>query len=155
MSTNAHAETHLRNAVLKAVSGMGARLFRVNTGLAWTGRVETYGTAVFIRDARPIRMGLCTGGSDLIGWTPVAITPEMVGSTVAVFTAIELKCGRTAVTEDQRNFLARVAEAGGISTVARGVGDAVAALRAWLGKPRRETPPADARDSTSGRADRA
>jgi len=46
-----------------------------------------------------------------------------------------------------------VAEAGGISTVARGVGDAVAALRAWLGKPRRETPPADARDSTSVQPD--
>lgn len=29
--------------------------------------------------------------SDFIGWTPVVITPEMVGSTVAVFTALEAK----------------------------------------------------------------
>jgi hypothetical protein len=30
-------------------------------------------------------------GSDRIGFTPVIITPDMVGSTVAVFTGIEIK----------------------------------------------------------------
>jgi len=29
--------------------------------------------------------------SDLVGWTSVVITPEMVGKTVAIFTAIEVK----------------------------------------------------------------
>ena len=29
--------------------------------------------------------------SDLVGWTSVVITPAMVGKTVAVFTAIEVK----------------------------------------------------------------
>jgi hypothetical protein len=154
VSKNEVAERHLRNAVLKAVSGMGARLFRVNTGMAWAGRPETYGTAVFIRDAYPIRMGLCEGGSDLIGWTPITITPEMVGQTVAVFTAIELKCGRTATTEAQTNFLAQVSRAGGIATVARGVGDAVALLRAWL-RPERHSASrrADTVDTTSAPAD--
>lgn len=150
MSRNEYAEQHLRKAVLTAISGLGARLFRVNTGLAWAGKAEVHGTTVFIRDAYPVRMGLVEGGSDLVGWTPVVVTPDMVGERVAVFTAIELKVGKTATTEDQDRFLARVAEAGGAATVARSVGDAVDLVRAWLAG----TPAVRAHGTTTDRASR-
>ena len=65
------------------------------------------------KDGRPVRYGLGNvskahndkiKSSDLIGFTKVVITPEMVGQTVAIFTAIEVK------KEDwdmQKNFDAR------------------------------------------------
>jgi hypothetical protein len=75
--------------------------------------------AVLIHDARPLHAGLCEGSSDLIGWTPVTITPDMVGTTIAVFTAVEVKTGRVRVTEAQTRFLDAVTAAGGIARVAR------------------------------------
>ena len=77
MSKNEIAEQHLRKAVLMALSGLGARLFRVNTGQAWAGKAEQMGNNVFIHEAYPIRMGLVEGGSDLIGWTPITITQDI------------------------------------------------------------------------------
>jgi hypothetical protein len=74
-------------------------------------------------------MGLTTGGSDLIGWTEMTITPEMVGSTLAVFTAVELKTGRLAPTREQIAFLGAVKRAGGLSGVARTVAEAERLVR--------------------------
>lgn len=59
------------------------------------------------------------GGSDLIGFTPVTITAEHVGRKVAVFTAVELKCGKTKVTSTQHHFIESVKENGGIAVIAR------------------------------------
>ena len=79
---------------------------------------------------RPIRYGVCNpGGSDLIGWTPVAITPDMVGQTVAVFTAVEVKNATGRPSEAQLNFIAQVLKAGGFAGIARSPGDAVAITR--------------------------
>ncbi len=79
---------------------------------------------------RPIRYGVCNpGGSDLIGWTPVQITPDMVGKTVAVFTAVEVKTPNGKPTEHQLNFITQVLRAGGFAGIARSPGDAVAITR--------------------------
>lgn len=64
-----------------------------------------------------MRAGLCEGSSDLIGWTTVEITPEMVGRKVAVFTAVEVKVPGKRPTAEQVNFLAQVRTAGGIAEV--------------------------------------
>tara|TARA_Y100000310_G_scaffold323451_1_gene383793 strand:- start:44 stop:439 length:396 start_codon:yes stop_codon:yes gene_type:complete len=128
----------LEAAVLKLVmlklSELGATVFRQNVGQAWAGRkiVKGPGNTVLIEDPMPITMGLMPGSSDLIGWTPIIITPDMVGSPVAVFTAIECKRskgGRTST--DQKRFIGRVKEAGGIAGVASSPEAAAGILRQW------------------------
>jgi hypothetical protein len=94
-------------------------IFRNNTGQAWAGRlVSRKGTRVILEDARPLHAGLCVGSSDLIGFTTVEITQEMVGQKLAVFTAIECKQGNRKPTSEQENFIRVVREAGGFAGVA-------------------------------------
>jgi hypothetical protein len=86
----------------------GVVLFRHNQGALRdvTGRV--------------VRFGLHPGCPDLIGWRSVAITPDHVGRTLAVFTGIEVKQpnGRHPVTPEQRQFLDALAKAGALAGVA-------------------------------------
>jgi len=82
------------------------RLWRNNVGAAKLGR-------------RWIRFGLCKGSSDLIGFTELRITPGMVGKTVAVFTACEVKKDEKSKTSpEQDEFGATVEKAGGIFVLA-------------------------------------
>lgn len=106
-----------------------ARVFRQNVGMAWAGAAKKSGNTVTITDARPFHAGLCKGSSDIIGWTSVEITPEMVGQKVAVFTAIECKTATGRPTPEQTNFLERVRAAGGFAGIARCVEDALEIIR--------------------------
>lgn len=72
-----------------------------------------------------VKFGLVKGSSDLIGWTPVEITSDMVGQTVAVFTAIEVKTETGKATDAQLYFIARVWADGGYAGIARNVDDAL------------------------------
>lgn len=72
-----------------------------------------------------VRFGLTPGSSDLIGWTPVVITEDMVGDTVAVFTAVECKTVKGKPTDKQKLFICRVQADGGYAGVARSVEDAM------------------------------
>ena len=94
--------------------GRHAVLFRNNVG-----------ALVDKRSGHFVKFGLAKGSSDLIGWTRVKITQGMVGSTVAVFTAIEIKTKTGKPTEKQQHFIGRVKAAGGYAGVARSVKDAV------------------------------
>lgn len=69
------------------------------------------------------------GGSDLLGWRTVTITPEMVGQSLAVFAAIEVKTERGKLTQEQANFIERVQQYGGLAGVARSTEDARGILR--------------------------
>jgi len=100
-----------------AASAAGARVFRNNVGLFDT------------KDGRKIRTGLCVGSSDLIGWTPVQVRPDMVGKKVAIFTALEVKAGRGSATKDQAAFIEAVKNAGGIAEVVRGEDQALDLLK--------------------------
>jgi len=87
----------------------GGRLMRNNNGVA-----------AFVDDTgrrRRVRYGLGVGTSDLIGWTPREITADMVGQTIAVFTAVELKRGSDTSTREQDLFARAVRNAGGIALV--------------------------------------
>lgn len=127
----ANAETVVQNSVLLRLSALGAVVFRQNTGQLWAGRVvaQDHGRVV-LDDARPVRAGLCTGSSDIIGWKPVTVTSDMVGSTIAVFVAAEVKVPKTGnkregkATAEQSNFLAAVLRDGGIAGIVRSPEDA-------------------------------
>ena len=112
-------ETAITNAIL-ALSRGNVRLFRNNTGVGWAGKlVGKEGRHTVIADARPLRAGLVVGSSDIIGWTSVVITAEMVGMKLAVFTAIEVKTKQGRATDEQSNFIRNVLAAGGFAGVAR------------------------------------
>lgn len=64
------------------------------------------------------------GGSDLLGWKSVEITPAMVGERVAVFVAIETKVPGGHVLPEQEHFIKVVVEAGGLAGIARSTEDA-------------------------------
>lgn len=112
------AESPILRRILLACTALGWRVFRNNTGQAWTGNAVTRITrtvtvtldpgCVVIKDARPIRFGLCEGSSDIIGWTP--------GGR---FVAVEVKAPKGKLSEPQRRFLEAVRDAGGVGIEAR------------------------------------
>jgi hypothetical protein len=110
------SEQKIQQEIRIACSRGQTRLFRNNTGT--------------LRDqhGRPVQFGLCKGSADLIGWKRVTVTPDMVGSTVAVFTSIEVKTPTGRLRSEQQQWLDAVQAAGGIAGVARSVSDAKALL---------------------------
>lgn len=96
----------LLDPILLRASALGCRLFRNNSGIA------------FHKDGSVVRYGVGgKGGADLLGWTPVMFH----GKQVAVFTAIEGKWGKTALTPEQRQFLHVIHASGGIAIEAHDV----------------------------------
>jgi hypothetical protein len=93
------------------------RLFRNNVGTAYQGKKGTINGQIVISEPRLIEFGLCVGSSDLIGFTEVEITAEMVGQKIAVFTAVEVKKKGKKPTKEQRNFLNMVIAKGGIGKI--------------------------------------
>lgn len=106
------SEQAIQQHIRIACSTGNTRLFRNNTGV--------------LRDqhGRPVQFGLCKGSADLIGWRTITITPEMVGTQVAVFTSIEVKTQTGRVKPEQQQWLQAVQAAGGIAGIARNVEDA-------------------------------
>lgn len=130
------AEVDLMRHLMKHATRLGARLFRQQVGQGWIGKaiqfkypgtVEVRPGDVLIRKARPFHAGV-PGMSDTGGWTPVVITPEMVGSTLAVVLQAEIKeNGRP--TPEQLNWIEAVRAAGGRAGIARNEEDLEAIIR--------------------------
>lgn len=85
---------------------------------------------MLIHDARPFSTGLPTGFSDTFGLVPVTITADMVGQTIGVFVAGEIKSPAGKVTPTQQAFLDAVTRNGGRAGVWRSVDDAMNTLHA-------------------------
>jgi len=125
------AEADVMRFLQRVASTLGARLFRQQTGMGWVGakvehvklmrKVDVYPGDVVIRKARPFHAGF-EGWSDTGGWVSVVITPEMVGTTIAQYTQVEIKAG-SSPTEEQRKWLKAVNKAGGRAGVARNEDD--------------------------------
>ena len=107
-------EMNRLRSIMLGLSTPGVRLFRNNVG------------ALKDQEGRLVRYGVANpGGSDLIGWRSVEITPDMVGKKIAVFLAIEVKGERGRATDAQVNFIDRVKADGGLAGIARCVDDAL------------------------------
>jgi hypothetical protein len=110
-------EMNRLRAIMLGLSSLTVRLWRNNCG------------ALKDAEGRLVRYGVANpGGSDLIGWKVVTVTPDMVGRKVAIFTAIEVKGERGKPTEAQAKFLACVALDGGLAGVARSLEEAQAVI---------------------------
>lgn len=104
--------------ILLQMSQQGYRLFRNNTGMAWQGQRIPMNDGIIIKNARPVKFGLCEGSSDLIGWKIHTVQPEDIGKKFAIFTAIEIKTdGYKRITEKQQNFINQVKSDGGIGEI--------------------------------------
>lgn len=122
---------------LLAASKLGARLFRMSTGLFWAGRAEqiretktvtVHAGDVIIRRARPVHSGV-KGMSDEVGFVPVVITADMVGQTFARYLAAEDKTGSGVSTTEQKSFIKMVRSFGGLAGVVRSDDDLEAIIR--------------------------
>ena len=122
-------ETNLvRKIMLKLGADPKIRIFRNNVGKAYIGASKKFSRPqtvnvkagdVLVQQARYFDAGLCPGSSDLIGLKAIKITPEMVGTEIAVFVAIEAKLINGRVQENQINFLDMVKKLGGKGIICR------------------------------------
>lgn len=119
------AEAHNQAEIRLALGGHpDIRLWRNQRGLMWVGTVKSRTPKLLtLEHYRRYEVGLCPGASDLIGITRVTITPEMVGRTIGVFTAIEVK-HETAASDDQLRFIRVVNEFGGRAGIAHDADEA-------------------------------
>jgi hypothetical protein len=111
----ANLETTLQQEIRLALgTNPDARIFRNQVGSLpdpRTGRLVTF--------------GLAKGSADLIGWRTITVTPEMVGTRLAVFLSIEVKTPTGRVSPTQQAWLSVVHGAGGLAGIARSVPDAL------------------------------
>ncbi len=112
------SESALYPAIIGALSHDETRLFRVQSGLFWSGRViERSASRLVLLNPRAVKVGV-PGMPDLIGWTSAGWREP------AVFVAIEAKGPRTRTSTEQAAFIELVKRHGGRAGIARSVEDA-------------------------------
>lgn len=124
---NSEETNIVRRVMLKLGKNTAIRMFRNNTGAAWIGKsvkfdkrqsVVVEAGDVLIQQGRFFVAGLCPGSSDLIGFESIVITQEMIGKTIARFTAPEIKTERGRASKEQLNFIDMVNKMGGNAFIA-------------------------------------
>ena len=111
----------INDLLLKA--GPSKRLFRANSGLAWTGAIvgKTRNTITLL-NPRPFH-GMPKGTPDLIGWEMFKFGKLYsfydADDPIAIFTAVEVKTGRVKTTEEQNTFIKTLNEMGGRGIIYR------------------------------------
>jgi len=100
--------------------------WRNNTGYGVLGKVvKQEGEQFHGINGRRVQYGLCVGSSDRIGIVSVTVTPAMVGRTLGIFLALEVKSSTGKATPEQQNFIAAVRKAGGLAGVVRSADEAL------------------------------
>ena len=122
-------EKALTNKILVELPA-NVKLFRNNVGLCYQGkkirdRMTPNGREIVLLGVRVIHSGLIKGSGDLIGYTSIEVTPDMVGKKVTVFTSVEVKTPSMRITPEQKQFAKVVHEDGGFSGFAKSVEDAI------------------------------
>lgn len=114
---------------LLTASKLGARLFRINVGLAWVGEiVEKSPIRLVLKNPRPFKAGV-PGMSDTAGFVTQVVTPEMVGQKIARFVAVEDKQGTGRPSDEQKAYIRMVRAAGGYAGISRSEDDTAAIIR--------------------------
>ena len=102
------------------------RLFRINAGSGWAGtelkikpgtKLIVTSDMLILRHPRRFH-GAPSGWPDLAGWETIEITPDMVGSKIAVFLGEEVKVTGT-LNKYQEMFRDCIENMGGIFRVLR------------------------------------
>lgn len=107
-------------------------LFRANVGKAWQGEPQWLPDGrLLLTNPRRFSTGLPVGFADLFGLVPVVVTPEMVGKTVAVFLAVEMKddTKKAKANQDQKSFIHAVRMRGGRAGVAKTIDEGMAIVQ--------------------------
>jgi len=121
-------EQAIQNMIRVKLSELGIINFRNNTGMGWAGKAQKIRATgnilvqpgdVIVRNARPLHAGLCEGSSDIIGVKTVVITEDMIGQTVGIFVAPEVKTKKGKASAKQEIFMDNINKAGGIAGVVR------------------------------------
>ncbi len=134
----AKQETDIAHQIMLDLAPLGVRLFKNSRGLFYTldvvekiksafkmGGWQSVLKTISSGGLRKIRAGLSpNGSSDLIGFTVIEITPDMVGKKIPVFTAIETKTANGKATPEQDNYIQAVRRYNGFAGVARNTQDA-------------------------------
>jgi hypothetical protein len=125
------SEAAVQQQMRLEASGYGVRLWRNNNGACKdeNGRLIRYGLG---NDSAKMNKHLKS--SDLIGVTPVRITPEMVGQIVGIFTSIEVKregwhYAGTEREAAQKAWIGIIKSFGGKGGFATNTGDLLQCLR--------------------------
>ena len=99
-------ETKIQNRIMMDMSKKGY--------LVWRNQVGLFKTI----DGRTVNIGI-KGSSDLMAIKPTVITPEMVGQTLAVFVAVEVKTETGRQSEPQKKWQKAVEKLGVKYIIAR------------------------------------
>lgn len=92
-------ETKIQNRIMMDMSEKGY--------LVWRNQVGLFKTL----DGRTVNIGI-KGSSDLMAIKPTVITPDMVGQTLAVFVAVEVKTATGRQSEPQKKWQKAVEKLG-------------------------------------------
>lgn len=103
-------ETNIMNKIMLAMSKKGYLIWRNQVGLFKT------------LDGRTVNIGI-KGSSDLMAIKPTVITPDMVGQTLAVFVAVEVKTATGRQSEPQKKWQKAVEKLGVKYILARSEND--------------------------------
>jgi hypothetical protein len=113
--------SHLeRHRIRERLSNLpdNVRLFRINAGSGWAGEIiKRTADRLVLKNPRPFH-GAPNGWPDLAGWETIEITPDMVGSKIAVFLGEEVKVTGT-LNKYQKMFRDCIENMGGIFRVLR------------------------------------
>lgn len=118
-------ESDIVKLIMLQATRMGARLLRNQVGMAYMAnrartlqRGETYtarGGETILFDCRKAVTGLGKGSPDLVGWSPMVVTPEHVGRSLAVFAGVEVKRPGQKPRPDQQQWLDMLASQGALA----------------------------------------
>lgn len=117
------AEKSLAANIRIAAPKHNARMFRNQVGTYIMADPKCWSCQ---KHGRRISSGFGKDSPDQVGWQTVVVTPEMVGTKVAVFVGMELKTGKRKPTGGQYNWLKVIKDSGGIAGVVRTIEEAVA-----------------------------